>query len=230
MARFRRLDVLGQMKRIGLVPIFYEPKIDVARGILSAVSAAGANVVEFTNRGDGALRVFEQLEHWARTEHPELILGIGSIVDAPTAATYISAGANFVVGPLLDRATAKLCNARKIPYCPGCASATEIHEAHLLGVEICKLFPADALGGPAFVKSILGPCPWTEIMPTGGVAPTRESLGHWFESGIACAGMGSNLISRDLIECRDFDAIRRRIVDVLAIIRDLRAPADADSP
>jgi 2-dehydro-3-deoxyphosphogluconate aldolase / (4S)-4-hydroxy-2-oxoglutarate aldolase len=221
-ARYRRLDTLVLIKQIGLIPVFYEADIEVARSIVIALADGGARVVEFTNRGDHAVSVFSQLEQWCSQHRPEIVLGVGSIVDAPTAAMYIASGANFVVGPLLDQDTARVCNARKIPYCPGCGSATEIHQAHLLGVEICKVFPGDSVGGPAFVKNLLAPCPWTDIMPTGGVSPTRESLSAWFGAGVACVAIGSKLVSNDLVKNRDYSAITEGIRATLELVRTLR--------
>ncbi len=155
-----------------------------------------------------------------------MILGVGSIIDAPTAALYIAAGADFIVGPVLDYDVAKVCNARKIPYCPGCGSATEIHEAHLLGVEICKIFPGAQVGGPAFVKAVREPCPWAELMPTGGVSPTRESITEWFSAGIACAGIGSKLITKELVAAKDYPAIQKKVAEVVGLIREIR-PKDS---
>jgi 2-dehydro-3-deoxyphosphogluconate aldolase/(4S)-4-hydroxy-2-oxoglutarate aldolase len=223
MARYKRLETLTLMKEIGMVPVFYNQDFEVAKNIVCACADGGSRIVEFTNRGDRAIEVFTKLEEYIAKERPEVVLGAGSIVDAPTAAMYIASGANFIVGPLLDADTARLCNSRMIPYAPGCATLTEIHEAQILGVEICKIFPAEEVGGPAFVKNIKGPCPWTEIMPTGGVAPTRESLSAWFEAGIACAGMGSNLITKELVKDKNFKAIAEKIKDTIGLIREIRA-------
>jgi 2-dehydro-3-deoxyphosphogluconate aldolase/(4S)-4-hydroxy-2-oxoglutarate aldolase len=135
---------------------------------------------------------------------------------------YLAAGASFIVAPNLDADVARLCNGRKIPYLPGCASVSEIQQAHVLGVEICKLFPAAEVGGPAFVKNLRGPLPWAEIMPAGGVAPTRESLASWFDVGVACVGMGSGLFAPELLAKRDYAGIVARIENVIALIRDVR--------
>lgn len=222
MARYRRLQTLNLMHEIGMVPIFYEADPEVARQLVAACADGGARLVELTNRGDHALDVFRQVSQWAAVERPDVVLGAGTILDAPTAALYLAAGANFIVAPSLDEDVARLCNARKIPYLPGCGSVTEIQRAHTLGVEICKLFPAGEVGGPAFVKNVRGPLPWLDIMATGGVSPTKESLGAWFGAGVACVGMGSNLFPADLVAKRDYAAIAARVRDVLALIRAVR--------
>ncbi|HOL30536.1 MAG TPA: bifunctional 4-hydroxy-2-oxoglutarate aldolase/2-dehydro-3-deoxy-phosphogluconate aldolase [Anaerohalosphaeraceae bacterium] len=222
MARYSRLQTLTVMKEIGLVPVFYNPNSETACRIIDACAEGGARVVEFTNRGDRAINVFNKLTEYRDSKRPEVILGVGSICDAPTAAMYIAAGADFIVGPLLDEETAKLCNKRKIPYCPGCGSVTEIHKAHELGVEICKIFPGGQVGGAAFAKAVKGPCPWAELMPTGGISPTPESLKEWFDAGIACAGMGSKLITKELVAAGDFAGITRKVQDTLTLIRQIR--------
>ncbi|MBN2377817.1 MAG: bifunctional 4-hydroxy-2-oxoglutarate aldolase/2-dehydro-3-deoxy-phosphogluconate aldolase [Sedimentisphaerales bacterium] len=222
MAKHNRLTVLTAMKQIGMVPVFYHADFDLAKNVICACADGGAKVVEFTNRGDRALNVFTRLAEFRDRERPDIILGAGSICDAPTAALFIGAGVDFVVSPLLDEQTAFLCNSRKIPYIPGCGSVTEIHNAHKLGAEIVKLFPAAEVGGPGFVKALKGPCPWTEIMPTGGVSPNRENLTQWFEAGIACAGMGSKLISKELLAAKDYAGITKKIAETIDLIKQIR--------
>jgi len=221
-ARYRRLQILNWIKETGIVPIFHEADVDVARHLVAACADGGMRLVEMTNRGDGALAVFQAVEAWCAANRPEIVLGAGTILDAPTAALYLAAGANFIVAPHLDEDTARLCNSRKIPYLPGCGSVTEIHRAHTLGVEICKLFPAAEVGGPAFVKNVRGPCPWTDIMATGGVSPTRENLGAWFGAGVACVGMGSNLFTPELVSKRDYVGLTARVRDIMAMIQEVR--------
>ena len=222
MARFPRLEVLNTMIDIGLVPVFYQKDATVAIKIVEACAAGGAKVVEFTNRGDLAYQVFAQLvRHFAETD-PGVILGVGSVIDPGTAALYISSGANFVVGPVLNPDVAKVCNRRKVAYSPGCGSASEISAAEELGVEICKVFPGTQVGGPAFVKAVLGPCPWTRIMPTGGVDATEESINAWFKAGVCCVGIGSKLITKDLVAAGDFEAITHKVADVIGWIKKAR--------
>src|SRR5262245_38370787 len=217
-----RMAVLAAMIDQGVIPIFYHSDIEVCRNVIQACANGGATCVELTNRGDFAASVFlEMARHFAAAD-PRIIMGAGSVVDAPTAAIYIASGARFVVSPGLNPGVAKLCNRRKIPYIPGCASATEITRAEELGCEIVKMFPGDSVGGPGFVNAILGPCPWTRIMATGGVDSTEESLRSWFEAGVACVGIGTKLITKELLAKRDYEGIEVRIRDTLQLVRAIR--------
>jgi 2-dehydro-3-deoxyphosphogluconate aldolase/(4S)-4-hydroxy-2-oxoglutarate aldolase len=216
------MGVLNTIVELGLVPVFFHPDLEVAKQIVAACGSGGARVVEFTNRGDRAWNVFTQLVAWAEKAHPEIILGVGSVIDMPTAAMFIGSGANFVVGPMLNPEIARLCNRRKIAYSPGCGSVSEISEAEELGVEIVKVFPGMQVGGPAFVKAVRGPMPWTRIMPTGGVDTTEESIRAWFEAGAACVGIGSKLITKELVAAGDFEGISNKVAQVLAWIKRVR--------
>ena len=224
MARFDRMQVLNKILDLGLVPVFYNADLDTAIKIAATCSAAGAKVVEFTNRGDLAYEVFAGLVRHFSREDPSVILGVGSVIDPATAALYISSGANFVVGPVLNPEVARVCNRRKVPYMPGCGSASEISQAEELGVEICKIFPALEVGGPSFVKAILGPCPWTSLMPTGAaVETTQESIDAWFRAGVVAVAPGARLITSNLVDSGDFQAISARVGQMLSWIRQARA-------
>ncbi len=222
MARFTRLDVYHAMLDSGLVPLFYHPSVEVALKVADACEAGGARVLEFTNRGDFAFSVFEELSMSLSQSDSALILGVGSVVDAPTAAMYVSAGANFIVGPIFNQEVARLCNRRKIAYLPGCGSLNEISLAEEHGAEIVKIFPGAAVGGPGFIKAVLGPCPWTRIMPTGGVEATEENIREWIEAGAACVGMGSKLITKAAVAAEDYDNIRENVKKVLSWIAATR--------
>ena len=222
MARFKRLEVYNTIIDTGLVPVFYNADITIAKNVVKACTDGGSTFVEFTNRGDFAPEVFKELSQHLSTQSSEVILGVGSVIDEPTAALYIAYGANFVVGPLLNEAVARLCNRRKIAYMPGCGGVSEISYAEELGVEIVKIFPGDSVGGPDFVKAVLGPCPWTRIMPTGGVDATEESIKAWFGAGVACVGIGSNLIRKDLVAAGSWAQITEKVHQVLAWIKKAR--------
>jgi len=221
MAKYSRLEVLNTMIEVGMIPLFYNPDVEVATKIVETCLDAGVRCVEFTNRGDQAHLVFGELIRRFKDDD-RAILGVGSVLDPGTAALYIQLGANFVVGSVLNPDVARACNRRKIPYSPGCGSASEISAAEELGVEIVKIFPGSQVGGPGFVKSVLGPTPWTRIMPTGGVSPDEENLRAWFEAGVACVGMGSKLVRKDLVAAGDFDTIREIAEQALATIKNVR--------
>ena len=157
MARFTRIEVAIKMKETGMVPVFYNKDISLCKEVLKACYAGGVRVFEFTNRGDFAHEVFGELVKFAETECPEMILGVGSIIDGPTTALYLQLGANFIVSPIMDEDMAKICNKRKVAWSPGCGSVTEIVKAHELGSEVVKIFPGSQVGGPAFVKGVKGP-------------------------------------------------------------------------
>ena len=225
MAKYDRMTVLNAIHGIGVVPVFYNKDPQVAIDVIKACADGGARCVEFTNRGDLAWKVFVEAQEHIIANDLDIILGVGSVVDAPTAGIYISSGANFVVGPLLNPEVARVCNRRKVAYSPGCGSASEIAQAEELGVEIVKVFPGKEVGGPNFVKSVLGPCPWTRIMPTGGVNATRESLEEWFKAGVACVGIGSNLVTKDIVAKKDYKALTKNVKQVVDWIQEIRAAA-----
>ena len=223
MAAKDKMAVLSAIMDQSVIPVFYHPDEEVCINVIQACANGGAKCVEFTNRGDFAASVFFNVtRHFAKVD-PSVIMGVGSIDDAPTAGLYISYGAKFVVSPLTSIETAKLCNRRGIPYSPGCGSATEIGDAQELGCDIVKVFPGASVGGPDFVKSILGPMPWTRIMPTGGVEPTEESLRKWFGAGIVACGVGSNLITKKLLDAKDYKGLEENVRQTLALVKRIKA-------
>jgi 2-dehydro-3-deoxyphosphogluconate aldolase / (4S)-4-hydroxy-2-oxoglutarate aldolase len=222
MARFSRLEVLNRIVEVGLVPLFYHGDLEVATRVLAACAAGGVTVFEFTNRGDHAIDVFRELAGRVNEQASNLILGAGSIVDEATAALFVAHGANFIVGPSFNERVARFCNRRKIAYLPGCATATEIATAEEAGVEIVKLFPCESVGGPEFVKALLGPCPWTRIMVTGISQVTKAGLAEWFKAGIAAAGIGRELLKKEFLEQRDYAGITRRATEIRQWIQEAR--------
>lgn len=223
MARFSRLEVLGELLRTGILPLFYEPDPLIARKVLEACLQGGARLVEFTNRGDFAWRTFSEMEINMAQENSPTIFGVGTIDDAPTAALYIANGANFIVGPTFNVEVARLCNRRKIAYFPGCTTLTEIATAEEWGVEICKIFPGQEMGGPRFIKSVHGPRPWSRLMPTGGVKPDQENLTSWFKAGACAVGMGSQLFNKQRIQSGDYESITRDLQNSIAWIEQARS-------
>ena len=222
MARFNKMQVLDAIVSTGMVPVYYNKDVEIAKQVVKACYEGGVRAFEFTNRGDFAHEVFAELIKFATKECPELVLGVGSIVDAGTASLYLQLGANFVVGPLFNPEIAKVCNRRLVPYTPGCGSVSEIGFAQEVGCDLCKIFPAGNVGGPSFVKNIKAPMPWSMIMATGAVEPTEENLSAWFKAGVTCVGMGSKLFPKEMIAAGNWEAISTLCRDALATINKYR--------
>ena len=221
MARFDKIAVLNKIQSTGIVPVFYNSDVEVAKQVVKACYEGGIRAFEFTNRGDFAHEVFAEVVKYAAVECPEMAVGVGSIVDAPTASLYIQLGACFVVGPLFNADVAKVCNRRLIPYTPGCGSVTEVGLAQEVGCDLCKVFPGDVLG-PKFVKGLMAPMPWTKIMVTGGVEPTAESISKWFKAGAFAVGMGSCLFPKELMASKDWSAISKICAEAIAVVEQER--------
>ncbi|WP_411894732.1 bifunctional 4-hydroxy-2-oxoglutarate aldolase/2-dehydro-3-deoxy-phosphogluconate aldolase [Winogradskyella sp. A2] len=222
MANYTRIEVANVMKQTGLVPLFYNGDIEVSKKVIKAVYDGGARLLEFTARGDFAHEVFGELNKYVIKELPGMIMGVGSVTDAASASRFMALGANFIVTPVLREDIAIVCNRRKVMWSPGCGSLTEICKAEELGCEVVKLFPG-GIYGPGFVKAIKGPQPWTSIMPTGGVSPTRDNLEGWFNAGVTCVGMGSKLISKDENGEYNLDKIESDTRRALEIISELKS-------
>lgn len=221
MARFTRIQVAQTMAQQGMVPLFYHPDLEVCKKVITACYRGGARLLEFTNRGDYAHEVFGELNKYCTKELPEMIVGVGSVADAGTASMYLQLGTDFIVSASLREDVALVCNRRKVMYGPGCGSLTEIGRAEELGCEIVKLFPGSVYG-PGFIKAVRGPQPWTSIMPTGGVTPERENLEKWLQAGATCVGMGSKLISKEIVANQEFEKLENKVRDTLALIQEIR--------
>lgn len=221
MAKFDKLVVLQKINSTGMVPVFYHKNLEVCKNVVKACYEGGVRAFEFTNRGDFAHEIFGELVKWADKECPELALGVGSIVDAPTASLYLQLGTNFVVGPLLNEAIALVCNRRSVPYCPGCGTVTEIGTAQELGCDLTKLFPGDVYG-VNMVKGLKAPMPWSKIMVTGGVSPEKENLENWFKAGVYCVGMGSKLFPKEVIATENWKSISDKCAACLEIIKNVK--------
>lgn len=216
MAKFDKLAVLAKMKEAPVVPVFYHKDAATACAVVKACYEGGIRAFEFTNRGDFAHEVFEQVVKFAATECPEMAIGVGSVVEPATAALYIQLGACFVVGPMFNPEISRVCNRRGVPYTPGCGTVSEVSAAQETGCDLCKVFPGDVLG-PKFVKGLLAPMPWSRLMVTGGVEPTEENLRAWFAAGVYCVGMGSKLFPKDCVAAADWAYVADKCRESLAI-------------
>lgn len=220
MARFSKIQVLSTMSATGIVPIFYHSSIEITKNIVKACYKGGIRVFEFTNRGDFAYEVFGELSKFVNKECSELILGVGSIVDAPTASLYIQLGANFIVSPLFNSDVARVVNRRLVPYIPGCGSVSEVGLAQEVGCDLCKIFPGDLLG-TTFVKSIKAPMPWSLLMVTGGVKPEKDNIKSWFIAGATCVGIGSSFFPKETIVNREWNKISEMCSYALKIFNEV---------
>ena len=221
MAKFDKIQVLTKMGQTGMVPVYYNSDIEVAKKVVKACYDGGVRAFEFTNRGDFAHEVFGELVKWADKECPELALGAGTVIDAPTAALYIQLGANFIVGPNFNPEISPICNRRCVPYSPGCGTVSEINKAQELGSDLTKVFPGDVLG-PKFIKDLMAPLRWSKIMVTGGVAPTKENLEGWIKAGAYCVGMGSKLFPKDKVAAGDWAYITNLCRECIQIIQEAK--------
>ena len=222
MARFNILKAVSAMSETGMVPVFYNKDVEVSKKVLKACYDGGVRAFEFTNRGDFAHEVFAALVKYAAVECPDMVLGIGSIVEPATAALYMQLGANFVVGPCFNPEVAKICNRRCVPYIPGCGSVSEISAAQEAGCIVCKVFPAGNVGGPSFVKNVKAPLPWSMLMVTGAVEPTESNLSSWIKAGVSCVGMGSMLFPSETVAAGKWEEITALCQSALDIIKKYR--------
>lgn len=219
MARFDQLTIFKQIENTRMVPVFYNSNIETARSVIKACYEGGVRVFEFTNRGDFALEVFTDIIKYAAKECPEMIIGAGTVIDAPTAVMYMQVGANFIVGPMFNPEIAKVCNRRSVPYIPGCATVSEVNNAQEVGCWMCKVFPGDVYG-PKFIKGMLAPMPWSKIMVTGGVEPTKENLTAWMKAGVFAVGMGSKLFPKEVVAEKNWNAISDKARECIAILTE----------
>ena len=207
MAKFNKIDTIGLIRSTGIVPVFYNADAELTCKVVKACYEGGIRAFEFTNRGDGAHRVFREVIDFVRRECPEMAFGAGTILDAPTAGLYMQLGADFLVSPCMVEEVVTIANRRGVPYSPGCGTVTEIVKAMEMGCDLVKVFPAGTVGGPAFVKNILAPLPWAMVMATGAVEPAEDNLKAWAASGVTAVGMGSKLFPKELLKAGDWAAI-----------------------
>ncbi len=220
MSRFTRLEVYQKMHEYPIIPLLSSSDVADSLKIVEACYKGGIRVFEFTNRGDFAHEIFVEMAKYIRQNCPEMAFGIGTILDAGTASLYIQNGADFVICPNLVEEVAKVCNRRKIAWIPGVATLSEISKAEELGAEIVKIFPAQVLGS-AFVKALKAPMPHTSVMATGGVELTESSLNEWFEAGVTCVGIGGKLVSKEMLETKNFDSMTHTLSQSLKLIKDI---------
>lgn len=210
------------MKESGMIPVFNHPDLEVCKSVVKACYDGGLRVFEFTKRSESAYDVFVELVKFVRAEMPDMLVGVGSIIDAPTTTKFILAGADFIVSPAMIPEMAAVCCQEQILWAPGCGTVSEIVQAQNHGADIAKLFPGEQVGGPKFVKAVLGPMPWSLLMPTGGVSPEKENLKAWFDAGVVCVGMGSKLFPKEWISNGEFEKVAELVRSTLQIIEEIK--------
>ena len=217
---FTNAEIVGKMKELGLVPLFTHDDISISKQVIEAAYQGGVRVFEFTNRRKNSFEVFVAMLDYCK-KFPDLMLGIGTVMDGLTTKKFIDAGAHFIISPILKLEMAEVCREHNVLWMPGCATLTEIVTAKEHGAEVIKVFPGSVLG-PGFVSAIMPVVPDLQLMITGGVEPNENNLASWFKAGAMSVGMGSQLFTKEILENKDWDALQERVRSILSTIQKLR--------
>lgn len=213
--------IIKRITEQGVLPLYYHPDAEVSVGVLKALYAAGIRAVEYTNRGEAALENFALLKETRDQELPEMLLGIGTIKKKKDAKAFIKAGADFIIAPGIIEEVAETVQKEDLLWIPGCMTPTEIIRAEEAGASMVKLFPGNLLG-PGFMSAIKELFPGLSFMPTGGVEVSKENLSGWFKSGVVAVGMGSKLITKEILEQKDYDTLVARTREAIALVNEVR--------
>jgi 2-dehydro-3-deoxyphosphogluconate aldolase / (4S)-4-hydroxy-2-oxoglutarate aldolase len=216
----RETAVIEKINAQKILPLFYHDSASVCIAVCKALYEAGIRCIEFTNRGGKALQNFTALVNEKNKSMPELLLGVGTIKNVDDATAFINAGADFLVSPVFDSSICDVAYMNKILWIPGCMTPTEIHEAQKAGCTLIKLFPGNVLG-PGFVEAVKPLFSDLDFIVTGGVDTTQENLTAWFKAGAAGVGMGSKLITKDILQNKDYELLKAKTREVLALINKL---------
>jgi len=217
----KKNEILQTIKEQGILPLYFYKDTEVTINVLKALYKAGVKAVEYTNRGEAALANFKEMRKVVDTELPGMYLGIGTIKNGEMAQAFIDAGADYLICPGLVESVAKVADANDMLWVPGCMTPSEIIAAETLGAKFVKLFPGNILG-PEFMSAIKELFPNVLFMPTGGVDTTKENIGAWFKAGVSAVGMGSKLISKQLLEAKDYATIESLTKEVLATVKAIK--------
>jgi 2-dehydro-3-deoxyphosphogluconate aldolase / (4S)-4-hydroxy-2-oxoglutarate aldolase len=220
MKTFTNEQVIDVMRRTGLVPLFTHDNAEEAQQVLQAAYDGGVRVFEFTNRRKNSFEIFEHLIG-NRHHFPDLMLGIGTVMDGPTTKKFIDAGADFIISPIMKIEMAEVCHQQNKLWIPGCATLTEIVTAKDNGAQVIKIFPGSVLG-PSFVSSIMPVVPDLNLMITGGVEPNEQNLTAWFKAGAMCVGLGSQLFTKEILQQKNWTLLRQKISGALSSIDKIK--------
>lgn len=214
-------EIQDQIIKQGLLPLFYNNDGDVSIQLLKALYAGGIRSVEYTNRGEAALTNFKAMKKICETEMKDMHLGVGTIKNAAMARSFIDAGCDYIICPGLAADVAEVADANNMLWIPGCMTPTEIIAAEKMGATMIKLFPGNVLG-PGFMSGIKELFPGLLFMPTGGVETTKENIEAWFKAGVCAVGMGSKLVSKEVMENKKYDQLTAETKKIISIINDCR--------
>lgn len=217
----RQFDILNSITTQGILPLFFHADAEISLQVTRALYKSGVRVLEYTNRGPSALENFKQLVKVRQQEMPDLFLGIGTIKTVAEAADFIDTGADFIIAPIIDPQVAELTAKHDLLWCPGCMTPTEISLAQKNGAKLIKLFPANILG-PGFLNAIKEVFPGQLFMPTGGVELNHDNISTWFKAGVCAVGLGSKLITREILEKQLFDQLYVDAQKALDIVKTAR--------
>jgi len=218
--RFTNQQIIARTKELGLVPLFTHDNVAISQQVIEAAYRGGVRVFEFTNRRKNSFEVFVAMLDYCK-KFPDLMLGIGTVMDGATTKKFIDAGAHFIISPILKLEMAEVCHTHNILWIPGCATLTEIVAAKEHGAEVIKVFPGSVLG-PAFVSSIMPVVPDLQLMITGGVEPNEKNLTAWFKAGAMSVGMGSQLFTKEILEKQDWASLEKSVSGILQTIKKVR--------
>lgn len=216
----REASLINQIKNEGMLPLFYHDDVTVCENVLQALYNGGVRCVEFTNRGVHALPNFKHLISLKSTM-PGLILGIGTIKTPQDATSFIEAGADFLISPCFDASVADVAYMHKVLWIPGCMTPTEIHVAQKSGATLVKLFPGNILG-PGFVEAIKSLFTGVDFIVTGGVEPTEQNIGAWFKAGVSGVGLGSKLITKDVLANKNYKQLETQTTQLVQLIKKVQ--------
>ena len=213
--------ILDSIIKQGILPLFYNESAEVTLETTRTLYRAGIRVIEYTNRGAAALENFKLLKKAQQDELHDLILGIGTIKTVQHAEDFIAAGADFIIAPIVNPDVARVAQQHNMLWCPGCMTPTEIHLAQQHNAALIKLFPANILG-PGFVSAIKELFPGQLFMPTGGVELTQENISSWFKAGVCAVGMGSKLITKDILSSGSYNQLYLDTIEALKLVQAAR--------
>ena len=217
----KKSELLQLIPQQGILPLYFYKDTEVSIQVLKALFNAGIRTVEYTNRGEAALKNFKEMRRVCDTELNGMYLGVGTIKDSASAQAFIDAGADYIISPGLVEDAIKVADKNGIFWVPGCMTPSEIIRAEQLGAKMVKLFPGNILG-PSFVSAIKELFPNLLFMPTGGVDLDKENISGWFKAGVCAVGMGSKLISKQLLEQKDYAKIEELTREAISIIKSIK--------